>query len=84
MMASFNFRKVNAAMEEEMREKKVFGFTRRARALSGPQTVEMPVRQGETVLVPACVEALEFIPDAAGAADGQAAPHFKLLTSYIA
>ena len=73
-----------------LREKKVFGFTRRARALSGPQTVEMPVRQGETVLVPACVEALEFIPDAAGspdaagAADGQAAPHFKLLTSYIA
>ena len=73
-----------------LREKKVFGFTRRARALSGPQTVEMPVRQGETVLVPACVEALEFIPDASGssdasgAADGQAAPHFKLLTSYIA
>ena len=61
-----------------MREKKAFGFTRRAKALEEPQVVEMPVRQGETVLVPACVDALEFIPAADSAA------HFKLLTSYIA
>ncbi|MBR2098396.1 MAG: hypothetical protein IJ926_01780, partial [Firmicutes bacterium] len=67
---------------------------------------EMPVRQGETVLVPACVEALEFVPDVIESADCRAvpaaemnpggeccrngigspaqAPHFKLLTSYIA
>ncbi len=70
-----------------MREKKVFGFTRRSKSPEEPKLVEMPVRQGETVLVPACVEALEFVPDAAGAAGaagGQAVPHFKLLTSYIA
>ena len=93
-----------------MREKKCFGFTRRAKSLEKPQLVEMPVRQGETVLVPACVEALEFIPDPAcevastadcravpaaemnpdgeccrnGIGRPSAAPHFKLLTSYIA
>ena len=89
-----------------MREKKCFGFTRRSKSLEKPQLVEMPVRQGETVLVPACVEALEFVPDGVGSAgaraaqaaesnpDGEcclrsigrpsAAPHFKLLTSYIA
>jgi hypothetical protein len=65
-----------------MREKKCFGFTRRAKALEQPKTVEMPVRQGETVLVPACVKALEFIPDTADSSSS--APHFKLLTSYIA
>ena len=89
-----------------MREKKAFGFTRRAKALEEPKQVEMPVRQGETILVPACVEALEFVPDGGGSADCRAvpaaesnpdgecclrgigrpsaAPHFKLLTSYIA
>ena len=74
-----------------LREKKAFGFTRRAKAMEAPQLVEMPVRQGETVLVPACVDALEFIPDAAEGAspvmpgsDRASAPHFKLLTSYIA
>jgi mannose-6-phosphate isomerase len=88
-----------------MREIRSFGFRRRAKALTEPQLVEMPVRQGETVLVPACVPSLEFIPDdiagcrAIPAAeknpDGECcrnsigspaapAPHFKLLTSYIA
>jgi mannose-6-phosphate isomerase len=88
-----------------MREIRSFGFRRRAKALTEPQLVEMPVRQGETVLVPACVPSLEFIPDdAAGCRaipaaeknpDGECcrnsigspaapAPHFKLLTSYIA
>jgi mannose-6-phosphate isomerase len=57
-----------------MRERKCFGFTRRAKSPEAPKLVEMPVRQGETVLVPACVEALEFVPEG----------HFKLLTSYIA
>ena len=50
------------------RERKCFGFTRRAKALGQPQLVEMPVRQGETVLVPACVASLEFIPDVVEAA----------------
>ena len=74
-----------------MREKKVFGFTRRAKALEEPKLVEMPIRQGETVLVPACVSSLQFVPDApvilSEAKDlplQPSAPHFKLLTSYIA
>lgn len=71
-----------------MREKKVFGFTRRAKALEEPRLVEMPIRRGETVLVPACVDSLEFFPASSAAsvasAAGGVAPHFKLLTSYIA
>ena len=64
-----------------LREKKAFGITRRAKSLEEPRLVEMPIHQGETVLVPACVEELEFVPDVVEAGS---APHFKLLTSYIA
>ncbi len=58
-----------------MREKKFFGLTRKANPTEAPAHVEMEVRQGDTVLVPACVESLDFIPAASG---------MKLITSYIA
>ena len=47
MMASFNFRKVNAAMEEEMREKKVFPMGLMGMLLRCHQTLER-LRSTET------------------------------------
>ena len=69
-----------------MREKKAFGFTRRAKALEAPKLVEMPIRRGDTVLVPACVSSLEFSPASEPLipASEPGSPRFKLLTSYIA